>query len=260
MLAVRIQTIVQFGLTSRKKFVIINNGKILLKIVRSDVIKSIRQGRSFLLFISLLLIIFSIMLLKSNRELKKSIHALETTQGDMEVEIFFAGIKDRSQEAEILHLKELFTLEEEELARLEKEKVEKEKIIAEQEQKKRVASSATPTRGGTSRNFKATAYDLSVASCGKSPSHPAYGITASGFDLKGKTLEDRYIAVDRSKIKLGSEVHIEFFEPYTHLTGYYTAVDTGGAIKGNKVDIFFGSGDVSTAVKNFGRRDVVVTY
>lgn len=29
--------------------------------------------------------------------------------------------------------------------------------------------------------FECTAYDLSVQSCGKIPSHPAFGITASGF-------------------------------------------------------------------------------
>lgn len=119
-----------------------------------------------------------------------------------------------------------------------------------------------PTRGQSRRTniFTATAYDLSFASCGKDPSHPQYGITASGVDLKGKNLNNKFIAVDPKIIKLGSLVHIEFFEPYQHLTGYYTAVDTGSAIKGNKVDIFFGSGDVSQAVKNFGRRQVKITY
>ena len=33
-----------------------------------------------------------------------------------------------------------------------------------------------------------TAYDLSVQSCGKYPSDPAYGITATGVDLSGHTL------------------------------------------------------------------------
>ena len=97
--------------------------------------------------------------------------------------------------------------------------------------------------------FTATAYDLSFASCGKEPSHPQYGISVSGVDLKGKSLDDRFIAVDPKVIKLGNVVYIEFFEPYQHLTGYYTAVDTGGAIKGNRVDIFFGNGDVSQQLK-----------
>ena len=117
-------------------------------------------------------------------------------------------------------------------------------------------------RGGGNRNniFVATAYDLTVASCGKSMDHPQYGITASGYSLKGKSLSDKFIAVDPKVIKLDSTVHIEFFEPYTHLTGNYTAVDTGEAIKGSKVDIFFGGQNVSKEVSNFGRREVRVTY
>ncbi len=152
----------------------------------------------------------------------------------------------------------------EEVQSLEKDKQEllDAKALKTQARKEKERVAASPTRGQGSRTsmFTATAYDLSFASCGKKPSHPQYGITASGLDLKRKSLEDRYIAVDKNKIKLGSKVHIEFYGDYSHLTGYYTAVDTGGAIKGNRVDIFFGSGDVSQAVKNFGRRQVKVTY
>ncbi|MFY9263078.1 MAG: 3D domain-containing protein, partial [Arcanobacterium sp.] len=152
----------------------------------------------------------------------------------------------------------------EEVQSLEKDKqelLEQEEVLKTQAEKERERVVST-TRGQGSRTqmFTATAYDLSFASCGKKPSHPQYGITASGLSLKGKSLEDKYIAVDKNKIKLGSKVHIEFYGDYSHLTGYYTAVDTGGAIKGNRVDIFFGSGDVSQAVKNFGRRQVKVTY
>ena len=118
----------------------------------------------------------------------------------------------------------------------------------------------TKNAQGRTAEFEATAYDLTVASCGKKPSHPQYGITASGVSLVGKDLKDRMVAVDRNLIKLGSKIHIEFYEPYTHLTGYYTAVDTGGAIKGNKVDIYFGELKVSEQVKQFGRRKVKVTY
>ena len=51
--------------------------------------------------------------------------------------------------------------------------------------------------------------------------------TASGTRPK----ENRTIAVDRNVIPMGSTVYIEGF-------GYYIAEDTGGAIKGNRIDIF----------------------
>lgn len=51
--------------------------------------------------------------------------------------------------------------------------------------------------------------------------------TASGTRPK----EGRTIAVDKNVIPLGSTVYIEGF-------GYYIAEDTGGAIKGNRIDIF----------------------
>lgn len=118
------------------------------------------------------------------------------------------------------------------------------------------------SRGDSIREiFVATAYDLSVDSCGKSKSHPDYGITASGFDLKEHTLESaRAIAVDPKVIKLGSKVEVEFVDvSYQYLNGIYTAVDTGGAIKGKKIDVFFGSGNVSKEVKQFGVRKCKVT-
>ena len=233
------------------------------------------KGKILLAFIIAMLIATTASGFTINREMKAYCKELEQKSSVAAVEIDFAKIQNRSLQAEIIQLEDKFTLEEEELARLEQER--KDKIIAEQiaeekakktkeiaqaREEKGVTVAAAPTRSNTGNSsiFDATAYDLSVASCGKSESHPQYGITASGFSLKGKTLQDRYIAVDRKVIKLGSQVHIEFFEPYTHLTGYYTAVDTGGAIKGDKVDIFFGSGNVHKEAMAFGRRKVKVTY
>lgn len=139
------------------------------------------------------------------------------------------------------------------------EELEKQKREESKNKRERVVS-----RGTDRGVFTATAYDLSVASCGKSESHPAYGITANGTDLKGHTLESaRAIAVDPKVIKLGSTVYVEFLdEEYNHLTGEFQAVDTGGAIKGSKIDVFFGdTGDSKTSqdVWDFGRRKVRVT-
>lgn len=107
-------------------------------------------------------------------------------------------------------------------------------------------------------NVTVTGYDLSVQSCGKYPGTPGYGITASGVSLAGHSLESaRAIAVDPGMIPLGSKVRIRFNDPeWQHLNGIYTAVDTGGAINGNRIDLFFGdSGNsVSQEALRFGRR------
>lgn len=105
----------------------------------------------------------------------------------------------------------------------------------------------------------ATAYDLSVESCGKSPSHPYYGITASGL----RAVSGRTVAVDPKVIPLKSILYIEFPEPYTHMDGFYRAEDVGSAIKGNRVDIFFGEDRVGERVvynecMQFGIRNVIV--
>ena len=39
-------------------------------------------------------------------------------------------------------------------------------------------------------------------------------------------------------IPLNTKVYIEFPKGWEHLNGYYKAADTGGAIKGNIVDVF----------------------
>ncbi len=105
--------------------------------------------------------------------------------------------------------------------------------------------------------FEVTAYDLSIQSCSKPKSHPQYGITATGFDLKNKSIEDiKIIAVDPKVIPLHSKVYIEFAGWRSKYNGVYLAKDTGGAIKGNKIDIFMeDTGDkvVSKKAMKFGR-------
>ena len=93
----------------------------------------------------------------------------------------------------------------------------------------------------------ATAYTLAEDECGKPPWHEAYGVTASGEFVK-----EGFIAVDTNIIPMHSIVYIEGLWEYE---GIYIAKDTGGAIKGNKIDIFMW--DKQKALK-FGRRNVKV--
>ncbi|MED2944502.1 LysM peptidoglycan-binding domain-containing protein [Bacillus swezeyi] len=73
------------------------------------------------------------------------------------------------------------------------------------------------------------------------------GVTATGIDLKANK-NAKVIAVDPSVIPLGSKVHVEGY-------GEATAADTGGAIKGNKIDVFVPS---KSAAKNWGVKTVKV--
>lgn len=94
-----------------------------------------------------------------------------------------------------------------------------------------------PTSGGT--NGQATAY---VATGNK---------TATGtVPTPGRT-----IAVDPSVIPLGSLVRIEV-PSMPQYSGVYRAEDTGGAVKGNIIDIFVGS---DSAAIIFGRRAIKFT-
>lgn len=106
--------------------------------------------------------------------------------------------------------------------------------------------------------YVATAYDLSPTSCGKSRDHWAYGITASGYNLKGHTWDSaRTVAADLSVHKLGTQLYIKFPEPYSHMDGVYTVRDTGGGVSGYHLDIFFGEDAYEEAIK-FGRRKIEV--
>lgn len=69
--------------------------------------------------------------------------------------------------------------------------------------------------------------------------------TATGIDLR---VNSRVIAVDPSVIPLGSKVEIPGY-------GVFIAGDTGGAIKGNKIDIHFST--VQQAL-NWGRRTITI--
>ena len=89
-------------------------------------------------------------------------------------------------------------------------------------------------------NVSTTAYTANCTGCS--------GITSTGFNLKSNP-NAKVIAVDPSVIPLGSKVFVE---------GYGTAIaaDTGGAIKGNKIDVFFSSKSQAYA---WGNKTVQIT-
>jgi 3D (Asp-Asp-Asp) domain-containing protein len=104
--------------------------------------------------------------------------------------------------------------------------------------------------------YKVTAYDLSVASCGKPIGSAGYGVTSRGVTLAGTSRTvAKTIAVDPDVIPLGTRVYVSFEGKYKHLSGVYTANDTGGAVKGRHIDLFMGDYKKRTeskAVMDFG--------
>lgn len=85
--------------------------------------------------------------------------------------------------------------------------------------------------------FKLTAYCPCMKCCGKTD-----GITSTGTTAT----EGRTIAVDPRVIPYGSSVTIYFADGTSHT---YTAEDCGGAIKENRIDVFF---DDHQAAREFG--------
>ncbi|MDN4606964.1 3D domain-containing protein [Sporosarcina highlanderae] len=73
------------------------------------------------------------------------------------------------------------------------------------------------------------------------------GITSTGINLK-RNPDIKVIAVDPSVIPLGTKVYVEGY-------GYAIAGDTGGSIKGNKIDVFF---PTKGEAYKWGRKDVKI--
>lgn len=96
----------------------------------------------------------------------------------------------------------------------------------------------------------ATAYEAGPRSTGKRPGNKGYGITASGARAKRGT-----VAVDPRVIPLGTKLYIKSLTPGVPDYGFAIAQDTGGAIKGNKIDLFM---DTVWECLQFGRRPVMV--
>mgnify|MGYP004515509465 CR=1 FL=1 len=79
--------------------------------------------------------------------------------------------------------------------------------------------------------FTITYYCACRMCCGKEESDPNYGITATGT----LATEGRTVAVDPSVIPYGTEIRI-IYPDGEQCT--YISEDRGGAIKGNRIDVF----------------------
>ncbi len=113
-----------------------------------------------------------------------------------------------------------------------------------------VTSRGDKLRYKKSIEMSATAYDNSYESTGKNPGHPEYGITYSGIRTR-----KGIVAVDPKVIPLGSRLYVESLDDRVPDYGVSLAADIGGAIKGNKIDLYF---ETKKEVDFWGRRPVKV--
>ncbi|PIC63661.1 hypothetical protein CSV79_10525 [Sporosarcina sp. P13] len=102
-----------------------------------------------------------------------------------------------------------------------------------------VSRSNEPSGGGKEFYANASAYTAYCTGCS--------GITATGINLRANP-NMKLIAVDPRVIPLGSKVWVEGY-------GYAIAGDTGGAIKGNRIDLHM---PTKEAAYQFGRRQVKI--
>lgn len=120
--------------------------------------------------------------------------------------------------------------EEEERIRLEEEEKQRQKELEDAAKKARMTVEELQELGldenaqymGT---YKLTAYCPCYLCCGKYPDDPGYGLTASG------EMAQEGVTIAMDKLPFGTRVYIEN-------VGVRIVQDRGGAIKGNRIDIF----------------------
>lgn len=82
----------------------------------------------------------------------------------------------------------------------------------------------------------ATGYSAGIESTGKSPGHPEYGVTYSGMMVARDVQSFSTIAADPKVFPIGTVLYIPGY-------GYGVVADTGSAIKGNRIDLYFETKD-----------------
>ncbi|MGE6629757.1 LysM peptidoglycan-binding domain-containing protein [Bacillus sp. NPDC077027] len=121
-------------------------------------------------------------------------------------------------------------------------------VQKEQTTKKAAPKQETAAKAETSSASQSVQKEMTVTATAYTANDGGIsGITATGVNLN-KNPHAKVIAVDPSVIPLGSKVYVEGY-------GEAIAADTGGAIKGNKIDVHVPS---KSQAKNWGVKSVKV--
>ncbi|MBN1289685.1 MAG: hypothetical protein JXA49_08630 [Actinobacteria bacterium] len=163
-----------------------------------------------------------------------------------ELDRTLAGLKSKKSEA-----KNLLDNLETEKAALQKRKNERERVLAQAGSKRNEIESK-------SSQAKALIEEINPADSEPPPPGKEIVMVATAYSPEEPGLSDTtatglkaqkgVVAVDPSFIPLGTRVHVEGY-------GYAIAADTGGAIKGNRIDLCYNTLGEALA---FGRRKVKV--
>lgn len=124
--------------------------------------------------------------------------------------------------------------------------IEHQKIRTETE-KSSPALEASKQQEVKSVKVVATGYTAGVESTGKRPGHPQYGITYSGVKVRRGQVST--IAADTKLFPIGTILYIPGY-------GYGVVADTGSAIKGHKIDLYFET--IKEVYSQWGKRTVAV--
>lgn len=154
--------------------------------------------------------------------------------------------QDKQQlEQELEKVKAQLDQQEEAKKQAELKKQQEQQKLAEQkkQQEQQQQTKSVNTVQGKTITAVATAYTAYCNGCS--------GKTATGINLRANP-SAKVIAVDPRVIPLHSKVEV-FYNGKSK--GVYTAADTGGSIKGNKIDIFMPS---KTDAYNWGRKTVTL--
>lgn len=153
-------------------------------------------------------------------------------------------------------LEALKTTNEKTLSKLNKEIKDQKELLAKANEKEKQLVAAATIPSNDSKNFKSGTLSRGMSMSAayskvlnmQSTAYSGDGVTASGTATKRISGGYSTIAVDPRVIPLGSTVYVEGY-------GYAVAEDTGGAIKGNIIDVFFPS---EAEAQSWGRRSVTV--
>lgn len=106
---------------------------------------------------------------------------------------------------------------------------------------------------------KVSGYNLSEQSCGKSKTHPQYGMTRYGFDLSGKSREEA-MTIASNVYEKGTKLLIVFNGEFENYSGIYTVRDTGNPIYlQDRIDLFMGEDYPTEKIMNdFGLQEAIV--